>query len=212
MNQVVSFLSLLPVTEEHGGVKRMLGICSEFERIAKFVLEKGEKESHSRRKRKSNKDQVGSPSLTPRQTPQSQNAPRHPLPTPKPTDANFFTTNFANDFTSHNFNPSLSSFSSPLSNGDLSIPANFNPSPGDFSNLISPSQAVSPNFDLSSMQHPFSSDGSPLLNAGSFQQPFVPQDLWQMPMTLEWDWADMTSDMAGPSYPGFDGGNGGQNH
>lgn len=27
--------------------------------------------------------------------------------------------------------------------------------------------------------------------AGSFQQPFVPQDLWQMPMTLEWDWADL---------------------
>ena len=26
--------------------------------------------------------------------------------------------------------------------------------------------------------------------AGSFQQPFVPQDLWQMPMTLEWDWAE----------------------
>ena len=25
----------------------------------------------------------------------------------------------------------------------------------------------------------------------SFQQPFVPQDLWQMPMTLEWDWADV---------------------
>ena len=25
---------------------------------------------------------------------------------------------------------------------------------------------------------------------GSFQQPFVPQDLWQMPMTLEWDWAE----------------------
>lgn len=29
----------------------------------------------------------------------------------------------------------------------------------------------------------------PTLN--SFQQPFVPQDLWSMPMTLEWDWADM---------------------
>jgi len=26
---------------------------------------------------------------------------------------------------------------------------------------------------------------------GTFQQPFVPQDLWQMPMTLEWDWADV---------------------
>jgi hypothetical protein len=29
---------------------------------------------------------------------------------------------------------------------------------------------------------------------GQFDQPFnnVPQDLWKMPMTLEWDWADMT--------------------
>ena len=26
----------------------------------------------------------------------------------------------------------------------------------------------------------------------AFNQPFVPQDLWQMPMTLEWDWAGMT--------------------
>lgn len=26
----------------------------------------------------------------------------------------------------------------------------------------------------------------------TFAQPFVPQDLWQMPMTLEWDWAGMT--------------------
>jgi hypothetical protein len=29
---------------------------------------------------------------------------------------------------------------------------------------------------------------------GQFEQTFnnVPQDLWKMPMTLEWDWADMT--------------------
>lgn len=32
------------------------------------------------------------------------------------------------------------------------------------------------------------------LDSSSFQQPFLPQDLWQMPMTLEWDWADMTGD------------------
>ncbi len=32
----------------------------------------------------------------------------------------------------------------------------------------------------------------PLDLNGSFQHPFVPQDLWQMPMTLEWDWADLT--------------------
>jgi hypothetical protein len=40
------------------------------------------------------------------------------------------------------------------------------------------------------------------LNINSFQQPFVPQDLWQMPMTLEWDWADMT----GGQYPSFENG------
>lgn len=32
----------------------------------------------------------------------------------------------------------------------------------------------------------------PLNLSDAFQHPFVPQDLWQMPMTLEWDWADMT--------------------
>lgn len=54
--------------------------------------------------------------------------------------------------------------------------------------------------------------GPTALNAGhlndfdmgqAFQQPFVPQDLWQMPMTLEWDWADMTG------YGGIEDGMGG---
>lgn len=45
-------------------------------------------------------------------------------------------------------------------------------------------------------------DMSSPLNLNSFQQPFVPQDLWQMPMTLEWDWADMT----GGTYPSFENG------
>ncbi|KXT15138.1 hypothetical protein AC579_7922 [Pseudocercospora musae] len=49
--------------------------------------------------------------------------------------------------------------------------------------------------------------------AGAFQQPFVPQDLWQMPMTLEWDWAEglgLGSFTPGPMMegpggpPGFD--------
>ncbi|TKA61157.1 hypothetical protein B0A55_11570 [Friedmanniomyces simplex] len=47
--------------------------------------------------------------------------------------------------------------------------------------------------------------------AGSFQQPFVPQDLWQMPMTLEWDWAEGLG--LGSFTPGgmFEGGGGGGN-
>ncbi|KAF1816580.1 hypothetical protein P152DRAFT_129067 [Eremomyces bilateralis CBS 781.70] len=35
-------------------------------------------------------------------------------------------------------------------------------------------------------------DGLAADMGNSFQYPFVPQDLWQMPMTLEWDWADLT--------------------
>jgi hypothetical protein len=37
---------------------------------------------------------------------------------------------------------------------------------------------------------------------GQFDQTFnnVPQDLWKMPMTLEWDWADMTG------YNGYEDG------
>lgn len=53
-----------------------------------------------------------------------------------------------------------------------------------------------------------------LTNAtGSFQQPFVPQDLWQMPMTLEWDWAEglgLGSFTPGPLFDGYAlGGDGG---
>lgn len=40
------------------------------------------------------------------------------------------------------------------------------------------------------------------LAMGTFEQNFnnVPQDLWRMPMTLEWDWADMTG------YSGYEDG------
>ena len=47
--------------------------------------------------------------------------------------------------------------------------------------------------------------------SGSFQQPFVPQDLWQMPMTLEWDWADVLNTSANLTFDdmaGFSDGTG----
>ena len=53
-------------------------------------------------------------------------------------------------------------------------------------------------------QHTYSPES---LNVGSFQQPFVPQDLWQMPMTFEWDWGDMGVGVSG--FPAaFDPGEG----
>ena len=45
----------------------------------------------------------------------------------------------------------------------------------------------------------------PLEMGNTFTYPFIPQDLWQMPMTLEWDWADMT---ASSGYGVFDGSGG----
>jgi len=39
-------------------------------------------------------------------------------------------------------------------------------------------------------------EGDPLNLGAAFQHPFVPQDLWQMPMTLEWDWAGMTNEFS----------------
>ncbi|KAL1899897.1 hypothetical protein Sste5346_002763 [Sporothrix stenoceras] len=52
MSLVVTFLSMLGQEAESGGVHRMLGVCSEFERIAKVVIDKAEKEQSNRRKRK----------------------------------------------------------------------------------------------------------------------------------------------------------------
>ena len=194
MNQVVNFLSLISSDEETGGVKRMLGVCSEFERIAKVVLEKSDNESHSRRKRKSPKDTDETTEPTPekrtmQQTPETRTAT---------TPANMFSPGFGGDLSAQSFNPSINSYPSPNSAGDLPLMPDFMPGPGDFPNMMT---------DFSDMQQ-FGNPtvGSPL-NVGSFQQPFVPQDLWQMPMTLEWDWADM---QGGNFSSGVDGGMGPQ--
>ncbi|KAK4634957.1 ABC-transporter-regulating transcription factor [Fulvia fulva] len=66
----------------------------------------------------------------------------------------------------------------------------------------------SPHMEFPSM--PFTAPpGTAELPGGAFQQPFVPQDLWQMPMTLEWDWAEGLGLGAFTPGPGFDGQNAG---
>ena len=212
MRQVVDFLSLLCVTEEQGGVRRMLGVCSEFERIARVVLEKSERESKSRNKRKANKGSVSeSPKPTPRiiqaQVPQKRATTQTPSQGKASALANAFMPKFTGDgLSSQPFNPSLNSFSpapDPV-NGDFStLPMDFStPSGSDFANLLTNS-GLTPHFqgndDLQQpqqqpqQQQQFDGLSGPSFDLDSFQQPFVPQDLWQMPMTLEWDWADMTS-------------------
>ena len=145
MNLVVNFLSLLATDEENGSVKRMLNVCSEFERIAKVVLDKTERESHSRRKRKPADEKESD-----RATPSRRQSVATPGPSASPTSSGDYGNDFSEILQANGFNPTLGD--GPNGNG-----------------LSSP------------------------MNLASFQQPFVPQDLWQMPMTLEWDWADMTS-------------------
>ncbi|KAH6684318.1 fungal-specific transcription factor domain-containing protein [Halenospora varia] len=189
MNLVVSFLSMLGADEENGGVKRMLGVCSEFERIAKVVLDKAEKESSSRRKRKSNEDHAKT---------KQNGAPNPPQQTPQPNNSHTPMAGVFSPSMAHAVNPQQNGYgSSPMGNTG-SPPGNWQN--GEYGNdYTTPTAGMTPFAD---MGYTNGSELSPALNMNSFQQPFVPQDLWQMPMTLEWDWADMT----GGAYPSFENG------
>jgi hypothetical protein len=184
MTTVVNFLSQLSIDEGNGSVKRMLGVCSEFERIAKVVLDKSDKESHSRRKRKPAPEDKG--------TPKSMSTPhQNTMRTPGPPGSGQVP-QFSPSFTPNGlpFNPSVNGFGSPSTqNGDMG----FMPDLGntEFGDILTPQNGFGSGFSDGGQGYPASAV-SPL-NLGSFQQPFVPQDLWQMPMTLEWDWADMTA-------------------
>ncbi|KAJ9252260.1 transcriptional regulator family: Fungal Specific TF [Paecilomyces variotii] len=205
MNLVVNFLSMLVSDESNGSVKRMLSVCAEFERIAKVALDKAEKESHTKRKRKvgpEEKDSQSQPSAAEPQTPTSS----------KPSEAaqtSFSPTSLDNTNPSA-FNRMNNGISSPPANpvnggvprgsngDDTSNMPNFSQ---EFQDMLSPNGLGQVGFND---QQPFSTSSTAGMNVPSFQQPFVPQDLWQMPMTLEWDWADM----ANTNFPIFENGDG----
>jgi hypothetical protein len=99
MNHVVTFLSGLCSNDQNSSVKRMLNVCSEFERIAKIVLDKTEKEAHSRRKRKQHETKEDGAATqgdakTPRAqvgTPAAWNDPKTPQPSQPGNIPNVFT-------------------------------------------------------------------------------------------------------------------------
>lgn len=192
MNQVVNFLSLLAVTEEQGGIKRMLGVCVEFERIANVVLDKAEKESRSRKKRKSNKD-IDESTQPLNQFSHQRNALLTPVSQTQQRPSNTFTPDFTGDLNQQPFNQNLNGQFADFGNGDIALPL-------DFSGILNTPSSIPPALAGTDFQQ-VAPDGVSPLNMGSFQQPFVPQDLWQMPQTLEWDWADVGN----TGYPAFDG-------
>ncbi|QKX56587.1 uncharacterized protein TRUGW13939_03692 [Talaromyces rugulosus] len=190
MDLVVNFLSMLVTDESNGSVKRMLSVCGEFERIAKVALDKAEKEAHSKRKRKvsssDNKASVGHETGIPKShiTP----SPDTDASTPPPSAL----TNAANAF-----NQAMNGVVSPNPNNFVAATMGDLPSgmPGfsnDFQNMMNAGAFTQAPFP----DQTTSADASNF----SFQQPFVPQDLWQMPMTLEWDWADLSTSNIPPPF------------
>lgn len=191
MNLVVNFLSMLSADEENGGVKRMLGVCAEFERIAKVVLDKAEKEGPRRKRKNPEEQRTKGPAQSSAATPQTPRVRNGPTPMAS----------------------TISSFMANTMNSQEGVsPMDSNGSPGsgqwpnpDFPNgngYLTPNNGMTPFSDVRYSNSMDTTPPSSMFDPNTFQQPFVPQDLWQMPMTLEWDLANMS----GGAYSGFENG------
>ncbi|KAI0122808.1 fungal-specific transcription factor [Xylariales sp. AK1849] len=203
MSLVVTFLSSLGQEAETGGVHRMLGVCAEFERIAKVVIEKTEKDGSKRKRRAQDPPKPINPgAMTQSNT------------TPRPTSSQATPTAH---YSSQNQNVAQGQNSPGMRNGQYSPMNTANSgngqAPRDGQNSWPqdhPSTGPiydTPDFnnfhDLTGFGQPIASPPMVNPNIHGFQQPLLPQDLWSMPMTLDWDWAEIS----GGAYPGFENGN-----
>ncbi|KAF9776724.1 hypothetical protein IL306_005059, partial [Fusarium sp. DS 682] len=183
MNIVVTFLSMLGQEAEQGGVHRMLGICAEFERIAKAVIDKAEKEQSSRRKRKNqdtNKSSNNATATAARQSGTTEPAPAASVPS----------TSQRRSSQAQLSPPQNGSSMGPFSMGS---PMN-DPSPSVMSAGWPQEFPVPQSGDFDSMNYGDANmNSSPQIPVSAFQQPLLPQDLFSLPMTLDWSWAEMTT-------------------
>ncbi|KAF9886071.1 hypothetical protein FE257_012006 [Aspergillus nanangensis] len=208
MNVVVNFLSTLVSDESNGSIKRMLGLCGEFERIAQVVLDKAERESQSKKKRKTAPEE--SRNLQ-QNTPDESSTPSPS--TTKPADGPPITLPFLSSAFPGGLGNNGPHDGQNLSNNARTFgPSHAVPAPAGIQNDLRDSMNTMSGIgqEFQEMLGPNNLDGVAFGHQGpfptstdspmaSFQQPFVPQDLWQMPMTIEWDWADMSS-----NFPVFD--------
>ncbi|KAI5816729.1 fungal-specific transcription factor domain-containing protein [Pyronema omphalodes] len=184
---------------EDGSVNRMLVVCGEFERIAKLVQEKAEKEGAGKRKRK-----TGDVDGKSAQKVQAQRAVQggSGAQTGQPNGLNAMG---QSDPQQGGLRPIDVNSSASLANTEFQLfPSNL--APNDTS-AFSPSNSLAwlndvdldPNTPRTNHSDTAgtptggptdSMDPSQIgMMPGAFDQPFVPTDLWQMPMTFEWDWA-----------------------
>jgi hypothetical protein len=201
MKLVVNFLNMLSNDQSNGSVKRMLSVCAEFERIANIVLDKADKEHASRRKRKqgdseqdaeieATANEILNPYRNPQSPPQGSQAG-----TPAPLPPNILNPDFQGFSEPFPFSPNFTHASlqpnDPMAQyGSPSIAAQMLQQHGGLP--MNPSGDANMNGMGNGMNG---------MNMG-YDQGFnnAPQDLWKMPMTLEWDWADMAGYSGGGGY------------
>lgn len=206
MGLVVTFLSMLGQEAEQGGVHRMLGVCSEFVRIAKLVIEKAENDQSFRRKRSTNGkvkgasknvdtsevpipttiEELSPPVRTQRSSswgPVAATSPSEEQKSPKAANGNDSQQSTPQQ-QHQQYHPQQ--HHQQQHQQHQQIPQN-----GDFDSFNAMSGAGGyPDPSAMVMDHPF-------------HQPLLPQDLFALPMTLDWNWAEMS----GGAYPSVENGN-----
>lgn len=237
MASVCQYLAELCQADSNIHCRRMLSICSEFERIARVALEKAEREMRSRGKRKASqanpeeaarakselRQHQGPPTtMQPPQVPsmRTPNMSSAYLPQNTPTTASMLQSQPPSPYAQQAFNNiPFSGASQPpyQTNGDVNGQHRFDqPFPGNLSAFSQGPGGIPASMfgqdALGVADYNNWGGGDMGLNGGSFQQPFVPQDLWQMPMTLEWDWADvLNTSSSGFNFDDMGGLNDGHN-
>lgn len=257
MNVVVNFLGMLGQEAESGGIHRTLGVCAEFERIAKLVIEKSEKDNAGRRKRKSH-DAGGNTTTTGGPATSSSRPVAPPSHhTPRAADTPMSQQTATPGGTGSQLSPPLlnhdggvgaqqyrSAMSGTSSRGGSTSPG-MRPQTGSGWPQQHPHQQQppqQPDFAMTGnmaditnwseftgfgdvhnhqQQHLMGMMGSPQMGMpgqqpvmgampgiqgppGGFagQNPLLPADAYQLPMTLDWDWAEIS----GGVYPSFENG------
>lgn len=220
MDLVVTFLSMLGQEAEQGGVHRMLGICSEFVRIARVVIERAEKEQSSRRKRKtvdsgSKSSTSKAPAAKSPTTGTTTSGETPSAETPRPATAatsaarprNLSASSTPRDAQASQTSPSSVEKGEPFGAASVLSMNNQSPPTGSSGWQQDMPPAQNGDFESYNNMNAFGASGvSPPpvpLTARPFTQPLLPQDLFGLPATLDWSWAEMS----GGAYPSVENGN-----
>ncbi|RFU75153.1 fungal specific transcription factor [Trichoderma arundinaceum] len=208
MNLVVTFLSMLGQEAEQGGVHRMLGVCSEFCRIAQRVIEKADREQSSRRKRKTTETPTNTDGRNPSSSPNLAAVSKSTTPAASihtPQHASTTTATTTPQSNAHDtLSPEFAAARSYHNAANKVTPSGSSPSIDSMGWTQDYQMTQDVEFESFAELTGFGSDvQSPPVPTGRGFQPVIPQDLFSLSMGLDWNW----SEMSGGAYPTVENGN-----